>query len=196
MLPAWFDDANKLRRFTVEVMRRLDGTGIDSFLPDLPGCNESLAPLDAQSIAGWRAAATAASQSVGATHVLTVRGGALIAPPALSGWRYAPQTGPKQLRGMIRARTIASREQGKEESADQLMELGRSAGLNLAGWPIGATMFGELEIAEPEHSDTQVEITQKTLGGPGLGLRAEPDENVAQAEARAAIIARAVSEKT
>jgi len=30
-----------MRRFTVEVMRRLDNAGIDSFLPDLPGGNES-----------------------------------------------------------------------------------------------------------------------------------------------------------
>ncbi|MEL7218652.1 MAG: hypothetical protein AAGK01_09510, partial [Pseudomonadota bacterium] len=54
ILPAWFDEANKLRRFTVEVMRRLDGSGIDSFLPDLPGCNESLAQLSEQTIASWR----------------------------------------------------------------------------------------------------------------------------------------------
>ena len=39
ILPAWFDEANKLRRFTVGVMRRLDAAGIDCFLPDLPGCN-------------------------------------------------------------------------------------------------------------------------------------------------------------
>jgi hypothetical protein len=53
--PAWFDEANKLRRFTVEVMRRLDNAGIDSFLPDLPGCNDSLAPAALQTLPGWRA---------------------------------------------------------------------------------------------------------------------------------------------
>ena len=50
VLPAWFDEGNKLRHFTVETMRRLDGAGIDSFLPDLPGCNESLAPLETQAL--------------------------------------------------------------------------------------------------------------------------------------------------
>lgn len=52
--PAWFDEANKLRRFTVEVMRRLDKAGIDSFLPDLPGCNDSVARLDTQTLGSWR----------------------------------------------------------------------------------------------------------------------------------------------
>lgn len=47
VLPAWFDESSKLRHFSVEVMRRLDGSGIDSFLPDLPGCNESPAALAA-----------------------------------------------------------------------------------------------------------------------------------------------------
>jgi hypothetical protein len=59
--PAWFDEANKLRRFTVEVMRRLDKAGIDSFLPDLPGCNDSLAPLEVQTLAGWKAGMTSAA---------------------------------------------------------------------------------------------------------------------------------------
>ena len=38
IVPALFEEANRLRRFTVEVMRRLDNAGVDSFLPDLPGC--------------------------------------------------------------------------------------------------------------------------------------------------------------
>src|SRR5690606_34249762 len=54
VLPALFDEANKLRRFSAEVMRRLDAAGIDTLLPDLPGCNESLAPLEGQTLAGWR----------------------------------------------------------------------------------------------------------------------------------------------
>ena len=48
VIPALFDEGTKLRRLTVEVQRRLDGAGIDSFLPDLPGTNESRAPLKAQ----------------------------------------------------------------------------------------------------------------------------------------------------
>ena len=192
ILPAWFDEANRMRRFTVEVMRRLHLSGIDSFLPDLPGCNESLTPLDQQTLAGWRHAAEAAASHVGATHVLTIRAGAMIAPDALPGWHYAPQTGPKLLRAMIRARTIFSREAGKAESSDELMALGRSDGVTLAGWPIGAEMFGELEAADATPSDRQRVIAQREIGGAGLWLRAEPDEDAAQADALTAIIAAEV----
>lgn len=189
LAPAWFDEANKLRRFTVEVMRRLDRAGIDSLLPDLPGCNESLAPLRQQTLEGWREAMTAAARSLGATHVLAIRAGALIAPHHLPGWHYAAQSGPRLLRGMIRARTIASREAGLAESADTLAATGRSAGLTLGGWTIGPALFAALEGAEPALAPGQSDIAQSALGGPGLWLRAEPDEDPGQSERLAALIA-------
>lgn len=188
ILPAWFDEANKLRRFTVEAMRALDEAGVDSFLPDLPGTNESLAPLEAQTIASWQAAAKEASQHVCATHVLAIRAGAIIAPEDLPGWHYAPQSGPKQLRAMLRARTIASREAGIDENSEGLMDTGRSEGLVLAGWRIGAEMLREMETAEPRAVEAQKTIVQKELGGRALWLRAEPGEDEAQSAALAAIV--------
>ncbi len=189
VLPAWFDEANKLRRFTLEVMRRLDAVGIDSFLPDLPGTNESLAPQGAQTLAGWRSAAEAAATSCGANETLAIRAGALVAPPALTGWRYAPLGGAKLLRGMIRARTIAAREGGQAEGGEDLMALGRTEGLMLGGWMLGAEMLRDLESAEPLPAPGQREIAQSAIGGAGLWLRAEPGEDSAQADALAAIIA-------
>ena len=189
VLPAWFDEANKLRRFTIEVMRRLDRAGIDAMLPDLPGCNESLAPLAEQTLEGWRDAAAAAAEALGATHVLAIRAGALLAPEGLPGWHYAAQSGPNLLRGMIRARTIAARESGISESSEALLTLGRESGMTLGGWTIGPTMLRALESAEPALGPDQSEITQMMLGGPGLWLRAEPDEDAGQADALAAIIA-------
>ncbi|QDH34751.1 hypothetical protein [Porphyrobacter sp. YT40] len=186
--PAWFDEANKLRRFTIEVMRRLDAAGIDSLLPDLPGCNESLAPLENQTLEGWRSDMTRAAEALGATHVLAIRAGALVAPTGLPGWHYAPQSGPRLLRGMIRARIIAAREEGLAETNDDLMAAGRSEGLMLGGWRIGAEMFRALENAEPVLHDAQRTIEQSALGGPGLWLRAEPDEDAAQADRLAVII--------
>jgi hypothetical protein len=193
VLPAWFDEANKLRRFTIEVMRRLDRAGIDAMLPDLPGCNESLAPLAEQTLEGWRAGAEAAAKALGATHVLCIRAGALIAPESLPGWHYAAQSGPKLLRGMIRARSIAGRELGISETSEALLAIGRSHGLTLGGWNIGAAMLHALESAEPALGAGQAEITQTMLGGPGLWLRAEPDEDAGQADALAAIIADSIS---
>lgn len=193
VLPAWFDEANKLRRFTVEVMRRLDAARIDSVLPDLPGCNESLAPLTDQTLEGWRAAADAAAEVLGATHVLTIRAGALLAPATLPGWHYGAQSGPKLLRAMLRARTIAAREAGMAETSEGLMARGQTEGLTLGGWPIGAAMIRALEAAEPVLAPGQQAIAQTDLGGPGLWLRAEPDEDAGQADRLAAIIAQSAA---
>jgi hypothetical protein len=189
VLPAWFDECYSLRHFTVEVMRRLDGAGIDSFLPDLPGCNESLAPLPAQTIASWRAEAAEAAAWFSATHVLAVRAGAMIAPATLPGWRYAPVAGSSQLRGLVRARLLSLREAGREESRDTLLAMGRQHGLELGGYRLGAQMLGDLEAAELAPSETQREVTQGDLGGAGLWLRAEPDHYPKQADALAAIVA-------
>jgi hypothetical protein len=189
ILPAWFDEANKLRRFTLDAMRALDAGGIDSFLPDLPGCNESLAPLENQTLDSWRAGAAAAAEAVGASEVLAIRAGALLCPPGLAAWHYAALSGSKLLRGMIRARTLAAREAGLAESAESLMATGREAGLVLGGWRIGGAMLRALESAEIATSDHVRDITTGDLGGPGLWLRAEPGEDAAQAQRLAAIIA-------
>lgn len=178
-----------MRRFTIEVMRRLHLAEIDCFAPDLPGCNESLAPLDQQTLAHWRHCAATAANDVAATHVLAVRAGALIAPPALPGWQYAPRSGEKLLRTMIRARILASREAGLEENRADLLEQGRRDGLTLAGWSLGATMLNELEAADATASEHQSVIEQSEIGGPGLWLRAEPDEDAAQADTLAHFIA-------
>lgn len=192
VLPALFDEANKMRRFTVEVLRRLDLSGIDGFLPDLPGCNDSRIPLDTQTLEGWRLAAQAAADHFKATHLLTIRGGALLAPDGLPGWRMAPAGGKQVLRAMLRARTIAAKEAGREETMEQLSALGRSSGVELAGWPLGPSMFAALEEAAVPENARLAEVAQSDLGGGGLWLRAEPDEDPEQSDALAAIIAVAL----
>lgn len=189
VLPALFDEANKTRHLVVEVMRRLDGAGIDSFLPDLPGCNESLAPLERQTLGSWREAAEAAAAHFAATHVLTVRAGAILAPSTLPGWRYAPIGGPNVLRALLRARTISAREAGHAETIDELTERGRSGGIELAGYRLSGDMFRELEAAALPDSTGLSDIAQGTVSGGGLWLRAEPGFDPAQADALAALVA-------
>ncbi len=189
VLPALFDEANKLRRQTAEVMRRLDLSGVDSFLPDFPGCNESAVPLETQALDGWRGAAQAAAVHFGATHILAIRAGCLIAPAALPGWRYAPTTGAKVLRSLLRARTIAAREAGKTETIEELSVLARKQGIELAGWNIGATMFSALEKAVANADSQQALIDQGDIGGAGLWLRAEPGDDPEQADMLAALVA-------
>lgn len=189
VLPALFDEANKLRHFTVETMRRLDAAGSDAFLPDLPGCNESLAPLEAQSLQGWRDAAEAAAEFFATTHVLTIRGGALCAPAELPAWRYSPTTGSSLMRAMLRGRVLASKEAGIDEAREELLVRGKESGLEVAGYRLSAAMIRELDQAEPAGGAALANIAQADLGGAGLWLRAEPDHDPAQAEALAALIA-------
>lgn len=198
IVPALLDEAPRMRRFTLEVMRRLDGAGIDCFLPDLPGCNESLAPLEAQSPGGWRLAMIAAAAHFAASHVLTIRGGAMVAPTHLPGWRYAPTTGADQMRHLLRARILASREAGREERREALLALGHAQGLELAGMRLGPGFVGEFIGLTPDPEAPLKDIAQDMLGigegGGGLWLRAEPGEDAAQADALAAVVAIGVKD--
>jgi hypothetical protein len=188
VLPAWFDEANKTRHFTVELMRELAALGVASDLPDLPGCNESLAPLEQQSLATWRAAAASAASQLGATHVLAIRAAAAITP-ALPGWVYAPMAGKSVLRGLLRARVLTAREAGRTETSEGLLALGRSEGLTLAGYRLGAEMVADL-ADHAETGSSLAEIAQSALDGPGLWLRAEPDHDAVQARTLAELIAQ------
>lgn len=190
IVPALFDEGNKLRRFTVEVMRRLDRQGIDSMLPDLPGCNESLQSLAQQNVETWREAVHAAASHFGATHALAIRGGCLLTPNDLPTWHYAPVKAAAILRQMLRARVLSSREAGREESREALEQEARQNGIELIGYPLGAAFYRAFETMVP--APGVCTIGQEEVGGPGLWLRAEPDDNAEQADALAALIAAKV----
>lgn len=189
IVPALFEEANRTRRLAVEVMRRLDKAGIDCVLPDFPGCNESLQPLAEQTLESWRAAMAAAAAAFAASHVLAVRGGALFVPPGLPGWLLAPANGASQLRQMLRARIVASREAGREESQEDLLARGQAKGLELSGYPLSAAFLREFPSLLPPVAPGLSVIEQAMLGGSGLWLRAEPAFERAQADALAAIVA-------
>jgi hypothetical protein len=188
VIPALFDEGNKLRRLTVEVMRRLDGAGIDSFLPDLPGTNESLASLATQTLEGWTGAILAAANHFRATRVLAIRGGGLVMPKVIPGWHYAPVKGASQLRQMLRACILAGRELGREESQEGLLAKGQTSGLELIGYLLGPGMLRQLQERLPEQRTGITQIDQDLIGGSGLWLRAEPAEDREQADALAAVI--------
>lgn len=193
LIPALLDEANRMRRFCVEVMRRLDGAGFDCFLPDLPGTNESTVNLASVTPGDWQRAVAAAADCFRATHVLAIRGGGLLLPEGLPGWQYGPVKGASQLRTLLRARVIASREAGRAETAEELTALAHAQGIELAGYPLSAEMVQELTALVPvPHPGVQV-IDQDLLGGSPLWLRAEPDEDAGQADALAAVIAMGLS---
>lgn len=188
VIPALFDEANRMRRFTVEVMRRLDGAGIDCFLPDLPGCNESLHDLALIEPEDWATAMHAAARHFEATRVLAVRGGGLILPPGLGGWHYGPVKGANLLKTMLRARILAAREAGVEETMEALVARGLDLGLDLAGYTLSGEMIRQLQGLAPTPRPGLAVIDADALDGSPLWLRAEPDEDARQADALAAII--------
>ena len=187
--PDLFDEANRMRRFTVEVMRRLDGAGIDSFFPDLPGCNESERDLTTVEPEDWRMALESAARHFRATHVLALRGGGLIIPDKLPGWHFGPVKGASLIKTLLRARSISAREVGVEENAAKLMEHGREHGLDLAGYSLSAEMLRQLDQATAPQRGNLIPIDQETIGGSPLWLRAEPDDDPAQEDALAAVLA-------
>ncbi len=190
IIPALFDEGHRLRRLCVDVMRRLAGTGIDSVLPDLPGTNESLVDLQTLALTDWTAAISAAASNFDATHVLAMRGGGLLAPQALSGWCYAPLRGASQLRTLVRARVLSSREAGREENGEALLIEAQEHGIELAGYRLAAAMVQQLQGAQPNPDLAEVE--QDLLGGSPLWLRAEPDADMGQADALAAYLTMAM----
>lgn len=191
IIPALFDESNRLRRFTVELMRRLDVAGIDSFLPDLPGCNESLQPLERQDTTDWTDAATAAARHFHATHALGIRGGCLFTPAGLPAWHYAPVKASAILRQLLRARILSAREAGREETRELLAEMAIVSGIELSGYRLGADFFRHFEKMAPDPGAKT--IPQDAVGGSGLWLRAEPDENSAQADALSALLAQGLA---
>jgi hypothetical protein len=190
IVPALFDEANRARRMLAEAMRALAAYGVFAALIDLPGCNESLAPLERQGLEDWRSAAAAAATHVRATHALSLRGGALVAPGDLPGWRVEPIAGAQVLRPMLRAASLAAREAGHAVSAEALLTRARERGAELAGYRVGPQLVRGLETAHPPPS-AQRAVALDELGGSALWLRSEPGEDPELSSALARLIGEA-----
>ena len=192
IVPPLFAEMNRTRRLLADTMRALDTQGIDSFMPDLPGTNESMQAFAAQSLHAWRSAMAKAARHFEASHVLALRGGALVFPNVLPGWVIDPVSGSSLLRQLLRARVIAAREAGHHEDSADLLETGRSEGITLAGYDCGPALIAGLDSARPL-DEGQRQISLKELGGTALWLRAEPGDDPAQAARLAAIIAEEIA---
>ena len=201
ILPPLFDEANRVRHLMVETARALAGHGIASLMPDLPGCNESLVPLDRASISLWQAALIACAGQLGpVSHVAAIRGGALLdgALGDLPRWRLAPVKGGQLLRTMLRTKIASDREAGITSSSDALMEIARTKGIELAGNSLSHCMVRELDAAAPSEgsavrlarfADDPLDAETRVTGAP-LWLRAEPAHDPEMAQSIAADLAR------
>lgn len=191
IVPPLFDEMNRVRRMLVQTMRELAGRGISSVLPDLPGTNESRASLVEQDLVTWRAAVSAAVAQIGATHIASLRGGALIDDGvSVPQWRLAPVKGSTLLKAMLRTRIAGDKEAGIVSTSEQLMASAQHAPLELAGNIIGAAMLASLEKAEPVITGAVREVALSDVDGSALWLRAEPQDDPAMSAAIAADLDR------
>ena len=181
--PALFEEANRTRTFTVQVMRRLAASGIASVLPDLPGTGESPVETCAATLAAWRIAFAAAA--AGAVATLAIRGGALVTGGvALPSLHFAPATGAALVRDLARARRVADPRRDTDE-ADPV---------ELAGNLLSRALLAELGAAVPPPADRIVALsapgaTGSVIAGRPLWRAAEPATDDAMAAALAARVA-------
>lgn len=189
IIPPLFDEMNRSRRMLVQAMRALAERCAGSMLSDLPGCNESFAALEEQSLSTWREAVVAAATQLGATHIASLRGGALIDDGAVNVplWRLAPAKGSSLLKTMIRTRIAGDREAGKATSEAQLLAEAKKAPIELAGNLIGPAMVAELANAEPAIvGQLTLRLLGQGIAGSPLWLRAEPQDDPSMSAAIAA----------
>lgn len=170
VLPALFEEANRMRRFTVSIMRNLARLDIGTILPDLPGTGESLTPLPDVVLADWHDAVAALVPH--ASGSIAIRGGALLDGVFTNRWRLAPETGARLLRDMIRATAWSDGLTATEIDARAL-----AGPIRLAGTIIGPALYAALGDAVPigEASSVAHDV-------PKLWRAAEPgdDPDVAQ----------------
>ena len=180
IVPPLFDEMNRTQRMLVEAMRMLAGKGVCTLLPDLPGCNESMADVAAQNLQSWNEAMTAATGQLGATHIASIRGGVLIdGGITLPHWRLAPAKGASILKTMLRARMAADKEAGRASSMESLLADAQKGPLELAGYLLSPDMLFSLEHSEAAPLEAAREVALGEIGGSALWLRAEPDDDAA-----------------
>ena len=192
IVPPLFEEANRLRRTLLLMMRALADWGIASLLPDLPGQNESAVPTVAADLNQWRdALAAVVTAEPGPILIASLRGGALIddGADAAGWWRLAPVPGANLLRTMLRARVASDREAGIDSCIDGLIGTAGHSPLLLAGNLLSPAMVEQLQEAVPVETDPLCTVAlgsgASDVAGTPLWLRAEPGEDAAMAAAMA-----------
>lgn len=193
IVPPLFEEANRTRRTLVLAMRALAAEGFAAMLPDLPGQNESLVPLERVDLARWQDALVKVAAGIdGPILVASVRGGVLIdhQVKAAAWWRLAPAGGASLLRTLMRARVSADREAGLTSSLESLQEEAKTRPLLVAGNRLSPEMVAQLGTSEAQAVEPlrNIALGADGIAGTPLWLRAEPGEDAAMAAAIAADI--------
>ncbi len=170
ILPALFEEANRMRRLTVSVMRHLASGGIGTILPDLPGTGESLLDLDQVTLDDWIDAVSVLATEAGGS--IAFRGGALLDERFERRWRFAPDSGERLLRDMVRATAWS-----QAQTVTDIDERARMQPIRLAGNVLHPAMYNALR--------TRVSVDNARIApfeGARLWRAAEPGDDPALAQ--------------
>lgn len=192
-----FEEANRTRAFAVTILRALAKRRIVGLLPDLPGQGESVVPTHETDLDMLRAA-FAAAVPVGNHHAFTfaIRSGALLdtEAPVDAHYHLSPVTGTDLRRELIRTRQASAREAG--ETFDPAGIDAATEPVELAGNLIAPRFLAQLASATPSETvvrtirlETEARPADVKLPGSPLWRRAEPDNDLALAQAIADDIA-------
>lgn len=187
-----FEEANRTRALGVAMLRALADQGIAGVLPDLPGTGESSTRLEDIGISNWPEALSAA---IGVdAHAAAMRGGCLVAGnvPAKSHWYFAPHNGEAVVRELVRAKQVAAREAGENFDPAEIDRDGPP--LEFSGNRLPRPLLRALAASEPDMAppcrvvrlEGDTATADLHVAGSPLWRRAEPDNDLALAEALAA----------
>ena len=189
-----FEEANRTRALVVTILRALAAQGIGAALPDLPGTGESLVPVEAVTLADWRAAFAASvtmlGDESGPVHAISVRGGALVETeaPVRSRWQLGPATGESVVRELLRARAIA--EPGTSLDFDPTAPAPAGPPIEIAGNQVPRKLLADLAAAMPPIG-ARIRVVRlgrdrgvfdRKIDVPSPWRRAEPENDATLAE--------------
>ena len=194
VLPALFAETNRTRAFAVETMRRLAHSH-RCVLPDLPGTLESARPLPQVDWSEWCAFAARAAEHFDTVAVLAIRGGALLPAGERERLHFAPTSGARLLRDLLRARLASDREAGATGTMGQLEQRVADGVEPLAGFDLAPQLSQPLAAAQPVAGAWTLRLANDpqagdvTIAGGRLWRRAEPgrDDGMAEGLARAVL---------
>jgi hypothetical protein len=177
VLPALFEEANRMRRFTVSVMRQLEAREIGSILPNLPGQGESMRSIGDTAFADWHEAIAAIPDT--SLFAVALRGGSLLGGSIPHRFHLAPDTGERLMRDMVRATALSEGVPASEVDARA-----RHQPTRLAGNMVSADLYAAMCDAKPVDGATVSQVE-----GPKLWRSAEPGDDPVYAAAVADEIA-------
>ncbi|MDB5738004.1 MAG: hypothetical protein JWO65_1672 [Sphingomonas bacterium] len=163
LLQPLFEEMNRCRALVATLCRILAARGFGCWLPDLPGCGESLRELDTVGWDDWTGAIEETSALIrretgnAAIGTVAIRGGALLDAPAPHRWRLSPVAGASLLTDLRRAGLLAS-----------------------GAYPLSDALADPLSQAEPHESARVVRLDgderpcDLQLQGPAIWRRPEP----------------------